>query len=447
MSYFKDDIIVAQATPTGQSALAIIRISGTSLSSLYKKLTNNKKINPRYAINSKIFHPQTGQILDDSLIIFYSAPSSFTGQDLIEINCHGGLVIAENIINAVLDFGGRSALPGEFSFRAYINGKLDLVQAEAISALIGAKTSLSADVSLNALSGSFKKNVEQIKSKLMNLLVILENELDFSESEIDFTTHKEINDLLLVIKTTLKSILSTSLFGRALKYGIKVVLIGKPNAGKSSLFNAMLGQNRALVSEVKGTTRDYIESWIDIDGIPVRLFDTAGIHKTSDPLESLSIKKTKGSLLDANIFILVDEHDPLTIRNLLDINKDQRLLFVCSKSDLKDKIRDNSKIIHTSIKKNKGINNLLTKLSTQIKSLSFFSDRTDAVIITRRQRRVIKRSLSSLDECILLAKKGASTDLISSMLRTFLSQLDTLHIDIHEEDVLKNIFQSFCIGK
>lgn len=447
MSYFKDDIIVAQATPKGQSALAIIRISGTSLSTLYKKLTNNKKINPRYAINSKIFHPENGKVLDDALIIFYSAPSSFTGQDLIEINCHGGLIIAENIINAVLDFGGRPALAGEFSFRAYTNGKLDLVQAEAISALIGAKTSLSADVSLNALSGSFKNNIKQIKTKLMNLLVILENELDFSESEIDFTTHKKINDHLLNIKMSLKTILSTSLFGKTLKYGIKVALIGRPNAGKSSLFNALLGHNRSIVSETKGTTRDYIESWVDIDGIPVRLFDTAGIHKTSDSLESLSIDKTKRSVLDANIFILVDEHNPFAIRNILDINKNQSLLFVCSKSDLKDKIDDDSKIVHTSIKDNKGIKTLLTKLSTQIKDLSFISDDLDTVIITQRQRSVIKRSISCLDECLVLAQNGASTDLISSLLRTFLSQLNMLHVDIHEEDVLKNIFQSFCIGK
>ena len=448
MSYCKEDIIIAQATPVGHSALAILRVSGLSLNKLHNQLTGSKKIKPRFALTTKVYHPMTRNVLDNSIVIFFASPSSFTGEDMIEITCHGGKVITENIIKAILEWGARPALPGEFSFRAYINGKLDLVQAEATAALINSKTSLSVETCLNALDGNLKKQITSIRLTLINLLSILENELDFSENEIDYITYNEISKQLVVVKQNLNYILSSSTFGKTLHSGIRVVLIGRANAGKSSLFNALLGQNRSIVSKKKGTTRDFIESWIDLDGIPVCLVDTAGFHESTDFLDNLSIQHTKRSIAGADIFIIIDDYSPINLLKTLNFNKNNdNIIFVCSKSDLKKKKGKEKNIIHTSITEKKGINTLLSKLSLRVRRSASVPDKIDTVIISGRQRIIIKQALRVLNDCLCLVDSHETTDIISSMLREFVKSLEGLYIVVDENEVINNIFKNFCIGK
>ncbi|MBC8478826.1 MAG: tRNA uridine-5-carboxymethylaminomethyl(34) synthesis GTPase MnmE, partial [FCB group bacterium] len=293
MSAYKKDRIAALATPPGPGALAVIRISGENLSGLIPQLTGQNSLAPRYALYTSILSPVDGETLDKGIVTFFNSPHSFTGEDVIEISCHGGEHIPRSILSALYASGVRPANPGEFSFRAFINGKIDLVQAESITTLISAKTSKGVSASLSGLSGKLTSNIDVLKIQLLNTLSMIEHELDFSEDEISHIEIKTYIHSIEQVGITLSSILESAAFGKAVFNGVRVVLIGRPNTGKSSLFNSILGHERAIVSSVPGTTRDTIESWFDLDGFPVCIVDTAGLWDSDNYLESIGIKRTR----------------------------------------------------------------------------------------------------------------------------------------------------------
>ena len=288
MSICSSENIVALATPPGLGALAIVRLSGSNLYSMYRDFSHKNPINRR-AVFSKIYHPISKKLLDEAVITYFKSPNSFTGEDVIEITCHGGAVVSRSIIMAALDSGMRNADPGEFSFRAFLNGKIDLLQAEAISSLISSKSTLSADVSLQHLLGRVSTILSEIKEDALNMLSIIENELDFSEDELDLTSYDDIRIKVVNIKQKLVDILKSSTFGLESLAGFRVVLLGKPNSGKSSLFNAILGFDRAIVSSTPGTTRDTVESYFELEGISVCLVDTAGLWESQESLDLLGV--------------------------------------------------------------------------------------------------------------------------------------------------------------
>ena len=352
---YNDDTIVALATPPGIGALAIVRVSGKKLLELAHLLTNKKYIEARFANFTGVYHPVNGNKLDSGVLIYYESPKSFTGDDLIEINCHGGEYIANSIINALLEYGLRMALPGEFSYRAFMNGKVDLIQAESIAQLINSKSSAAVQSNLNNINGFVSNYVDKLKDDVKNILSIVEHEMDFNEDEIEFSSKKALRESVCSIKNQISSMLETAYYGKIINSGIRIVLFGPPNAGKSSLFNSILGYERAIVSNVSGTTRDVVEAWVEIGGVSVCLIDTAGYWESDDPVESMGINKTREQLNVANFVLFVDSKNPKEIFKNLKINiDDSKMIFIKSKSDLqKDFLEDH--VLNVSSKLSLGI--------------------------------------------------------------------------------------------
>tara|TARA_B100001029_G_scaffold179832_1_gene191434 strand:+ start:4533 stop:5873 length:1341 start_codon:yes stop_codon:yes gene_type:complete len=439
------DDIVALATPSGIGAIAVIRISGQNLISLFKKITRSKgNPKPRYS-NYKTIYNTNDKAIDNCLITYFNGPNSFTGEDVLEISSHGGDFIPKSILNMLYGEKVRQAAPGEFSYRAFINGKIDLIQAESISGIISAKTSINADVQLNNLNGFFSRSINDIKNKTLYLLTILEHELDFSEEEIDFTKEETIMNLLKSISSKIENILKSSSFGSTINAGIKVVLCGKPNAGKSSLFNRLSGSDRAIVTNIAGTTRDTIEAWMEISGIPVCLIDTAGLNETNDLIESIGIERTKKEIINSDILLVLDEKNPAKIykqNNIKNLNKDAILIH--TKSDLRSPSKNNNKNINISIKNNDGIELLYTELSTVLKKHLGYDYSNDPVIMSRRQKHLLEKGKSILKDAMTCKEDMI---IISSLLREFIETLEELLGEIGNDDVFNNLFSSFCIGK
>ena len=442
MSLYEKDSIVALATPRGIAALSVVRVSGDSLSSLFSKLTNIKKIVPRYAYYRKLVDLSDSPI-DDVVIIFYQGPSSFTGEDLIEVSCHGGDVVAKKIIHDLIKRGCRYAEPGEFSKRAFLNGKITLAQAEGTNSIIHAKSSLEAEKGFMGLEGKAHAYLTKAKDSLTSLLTIIEHELDFVEDEIDTLSDavvkKELEDSILLIQKVLQG----SLIGNKIQGGFRVSLVGPPNAGKSSLFNSLLGYDRAIISPEKGTTRDTIEAFVEIGGYPVVLIDTAGHWSGKDKLDALGIKKTEKTIQESDIILAIDEKNPKSFIKPFKI-KNKPVICIISKSDLGNKIKKDSFDLKTSSLKDSNVDLLLTHLSTEIRS-SFFKE--DVFLCSERQLLLLKKSCESLVS--LLNNKFTSTDMVekASVIRVAAEGLREVFGEIYNEDILNNIFKGFCVGK
>ena len=445
---YNKDAIVAIATPPGIGALAVVRISGENLKKLYKDFTHQSpKI--RFAAFSRIYHPKKDIMLDESVVTYFESPKSFTGEDVIEISCHGGEAVKNSIVNAALDSGVRLAEPGEFSFRSFLNGKMDLLQAEAVSALISSKTYRSSEISLHHLGGGASAVFLDIKTKIVNVLSIIENELNFSENEIDLTCYSDLKSKIIEVQSQTKMLLDSSVFGNSLFSGLRVVIYGKTNSGKSSLFNAILGQNRAIISAAPGTTRDSVEAWFELEGVPICLIDTAGIWDSDDYLDSLAIERTVSELERADLCILVDEKDP---SSLLDPGFTEKFnghyFMVKTKLDLdvspQPKYDD---IVVTSSLKNIGIDKLLTCLSTYIIKNINFSEHPSLMLITHRQRQHLSIANRCLDDAIAQLDGQVETDIIASTLRGFVLSIKDVVGEIPNKEVVQNIFSNFCVGK
>lgn len=449
MHVYNNETIVAQATPPGKSALAIVRISGLDLSFLYRSLfhssAKHKLINVK-----KLYHPKTNKALDESVVVFFKSPNSFTGEDLIEITCHGGNVVPKSIIQAVIDAGARIASPGEFSYRAYLNGKIDLCQAEAISSLILSKSRQEADKHLNSVSGSVSESINAIKKETIDFLSIIENELNFSEQEITHTTYTDLSLLVKNINIKLKKLIDQSPYINNKSGDYKVVFIGRSNAGKSSLFNTLIGQNKAIVSDLPGTTRDIIEERLEINGIPVVLVDTAGIWEGKDRLDRLGIAKTKDALKGANLILLVDSENPVSLLDLQILkNYNGDIQLIKSKADIAMKRSLNSKldIIKTSSNTGLGIDLLSTTLSTYIKTYVDNNFVSDVALLNHRQKEIIANAYEIMSLVSQQLEQAICVDIVASTVRSFILLLEELVGVVDNQEIINNIFSRFCVGK
>jgi len=439
---FSQDNIVAFATPPGKSAIAVLRLSGSNLNNVFFTITGKRAVE-KQAMFSQIYSPSSNKLIDEVIAIYFKGPKSFTGEDVIEISCHGSEPIKKTLYKYILSLGFRKAEPGEFSLRAFLNGKMDLIKAEGIASLINAQTSSQAEASINHVSGKISNNIDNIKLNLINLLSVIENELNFSENEISITTSSNIKIQIQKTVDNINNIKKTTLAGKSLFSGVRVVLYGKPNSGKSTLFNSLLGRERVIISDAPGTTRDSVEEWIEVSGTGVCLVDTAGIWKAKDPLDKLGTEQTLKQLDRANIVVIIDPLNPGDITLPTKINHNPQIILVQSKSDLNPSKTEGS--IMVSSHSNKGLDNLLTTISTLI--VDNFLPPGSLTMISERQLDLI--SLAGRRLTIILNKlnEGVEMDIIASLIRNVIILLEELLGKIDNKDIIKNIFNSFCIGK
>jgi tRNA modification GTPase len=450
------DTIVALATPLGRSGIAVIRLSGDDALNITKKLVGDENFapEPRFASLKKIYDVSTGDVIDEVIITYFKSPRSFTGEEVVEISCHGAPVIIRQIIDICLKLDARMAEAGEFSLRALSNGRMNLSQAEAIRDLIDARTIASARQAVRQLRGELSLQLQPLKDDLLNVIVVLESTLEFVEDDLPAFQAENIKIKLLEIAGKIENMASTFQAGRLLREGIKVALIGRPNVGKSSLFNSLIGYERAIVTDIPGTTRDSLHESLSIDGIPVSLIDTAGLRETSDTVESIGVKRTKGTLSDADLVIVVlDSSEGLNANDyqVLDEVKDLNYIIAVNKVDLNgnatsfDFQSDKSKYVLTSAKTGEGVDALkkaiLAPFSEQdVENKSF-------LVSDARHNDLLVRAESEIKVSCGLLEAQASEEIVLVGLHNALRLLGQITGETTTEDMLTRIFSTFCIGK
>lgn len=444
------DTIVANATPLIPSAISIVRISGDKALEIGRKIFSlPEKITPRKAYFGKIFNHK-GEVIDEGLFVYFQKPKSFTGEDLVEIYPHGSVPVVKSILEACFMYGARLARPGEFTERAFLNGKIDLLQAEAIADLINAKSEKAVKIAVSILEGKLSKQINILRERLINLISLIEAEINFPEDveEIDSSL---IISQLEEVKSQIDKLLASYKKGNLIKEGIKLAIVGRPNVGKSSLFNALVGYERAIVSEIQGTTRDFIEESLKIKDIPVILLDTAGLRDTEDKIEKIGMKKAQEKINEADIILFVidafsgfAEED----KKIYDKIKDKPHIIVVNKSDLNNKPIDffekYDNIVYTSVINNQGIKELEEKIITSLGII----EKEDDLFINLRQSTLLKQAKEKIEEIenhinYLINNK----EILMIYIQEALNCLDEVVGAISTEDVLDNIFSKFCIGK
>jgi tRNA modification GTPase len=467
-----DSTICAIATPPGTGAISVIRISGKDTYNIcsriikfrdkQKKITRLKPYTFHFA---SIIHE--GRLIDEVLINLFRAPHSYTGEDVIEISCHGAQYIQQEILQILTDLGARLAKPGEFTLRAYLNGKLDLSQAEAVADLIASTSEAAHRVALNQMRGGFSGEIAKLRARLLEFISLVELELDFSEEDVEFADRKQLTLLIKRIHNLINSLIESFKLGNVLKNGVPVAITGKTNVGKSTLLNTLLHEERAIVSEIAGTTRDVIEDVINIEGFSFRFIDTAGLRKSSDKIESLGIEKTFQKIDQAYIILyMVDatsvaaEIDRLAgkIKNRLE-GKDKKLIILLNKIDLLSKkqlssLKDLSqfknldstdKILYLSAINHKNIDLLISKLLEIVKLR--VSGEHDVIVTNTRHYEALKNADNALDRVVKGLKSNMSSDLLAQDIRDVLHYLGEITGEVTTDEILGNIFSKFCIGK
>ena len=443
--------ITSISSPPGRGGISVIRISGPKSIEITKKLLkeNNFSPKPRYAYFKTIYSTQKNEI-DKAIIIYFKGPKSYTGEDVVEISCHGSTIITQNLIENLLLLGCEPADPGEFTKRAFLNGKIDLSQAEAVSNLISSENILSTNANYKILKGDFSKKINKLKVEILNTISLIESELDFSEEEITSTTLDQIKSLTIKSINTNKLILETYKTGKLITEGATIVITGKPNAGKSSLFNSILSEERALVSNIPGTTRDAIEVKFQIEGLPVKFIDTAGVRSKATKIEKKGIAHTKKFIEKADIIINVIDSSQTTEKPFSQLEKtfkEKKILYVFNKIDLLGEKQGFKKKggVFISALKGIGIDKLLKEIYDSLKKdVGSFND---VLLINPRHKSSLEKLNSSLKNTLNLCEDNSPTDIIAAELRLGLSNLDDIVGVTTPEDILNNIFSQFCIGK
>lgn len=451
------DTIVALSTPPGRSGIGVIRLSGERSLDYVRALLNDAHFSPeshRVALR-KIFDPQSRELLDRALITYFRAPHSFTGEDVAELSCHGSPVLLLHVVDALLSLGARSADAGEFTLRALANQRLNLSQAEAVRDLIDAQTQSAVRQAARQLGGELSARLQPTKDALLEIIVPLESSLEFVEDDLPQLILERIGRQLATLIQSLDDLAATFRSGRLLKDGLKVALIGRPNVGKSSVFNKLLAFDRAIVTEIPGTTRDSLSELLNIDGVPVLLTDTAGMREANDPVESLGIERTRRAIADADLILFVlDGSQPCSDEDkaIFGDIAENKYLIVLNKSDLEsfDKlicagIGDNPRCVEISARTGDGLGALRAAIMEPFNAGS--ATGSEFLITNARHFDLLRRSSEALRSSKSLVERGVSEDLILVGLYQSLRCLDEITGETTPEDVLSQIFATFCIGK
>jgi tRNA modification GTPase len=464
----KEDTICALATSSG-GAISVIRMSGPQSIEICAKLfvPFDKSLDIREQNGFRILHGEirTGkEVVDDVLVSIYRAPHSYTGEDSIEISCHGSSFIITRILELLISNGALAAIPGEFTQRAFLNGKIDLSQAEAVADLVASGTKAAHRIAMSQMRGGFSAEISKLRSELLKFASLIELELDFGEEDVQFTDRKELNSIVLKVKELADKLANSFRLGNVIKNGIPVVIVGKPNSGKSTLLNALLNEERAIVSEIPGTTRDIIEDSIVINGLEYKFIDTAGLRDTSDIIESLGIKKTNEKIMEASVIIMVDEISESPeiinqradgIRNMI-TGFEKKLIVLINKIDKGDQSEmDNLKrkvyldiddsLLFISAKNLTGLEKLRSRLGKILDKEGF--NQEDVIITNIRHFQSLKHVSESLERVIAGFANNLTGDLLATDIRQAIHYLGEITGEITTDEILANIFKNFCIGK
>lgn len=455
----RNDTIAAIATPLGEAGLAIIRVSGAKAIDIVDSVFVGKHLlrtAESHTIHFGRIVDPTERIVDEVLVSVFRNPHSYTGEDGVEISCHGSYYGSQKILETVIAAGARMADPGEFTQRAFMNGKMDLMQAEAVADLIHSKTDLAHKASLEQLEGVLSSEIKGLRQRLIDLCSLLELELDFAEEGIELADRKRIGQAFDDAITELEQLIRSYGYGKLIRDGVKVVLAGSPNVGKSSLLNVLLQENRAIVSDIPGTTRDVIEETIAIGGIAFRLVDTAGLRETADSVEREGVRRTYSQIESADIILLlIDSSDPLGtkhdyISDLIQKYED-KVLVIFNKMDLVDDrkgyaLLDGHDYVRLSCLSHEGVPDLTQKLLKNALS-KCDSNASSVKIQSSRHRELLKQTLESLRSAQLAFRAQMGSELVAIDIRAGLNSLGEIIGLTTPEDVLDSIFSRFCIGK
>jgi len=444
----KIETICALATAIGQSGIGVVRVSGP-LSKLITNKILNVELEPRVAYYGSFYDEESNQV-DKGVAIFFPGPHSYTGEDVLELHGHGGTSVLRKLLETVTFFGARLSEPGEFTKRAFLNGKMDLIQAEAVQDLIQASSDKSALSAVRSLSGEFSEKINQLLRDLIDLRVFVEATIDFSDEEIDFLKSHEVSKKLEALKKEILEILDSANQGAILRDGLHVAIVGKPNAGKSSLLNALTKQPSAIVTDIAGTTRDVLKETIHIDGMPLHIIDTAGLRKSDNIIEQEGIRRAHAEINNADVVLLVyDANDSSADLSILpDIMMSKSILFIRNKIDLlktKHEIRqfEGQEEISLSAKFGDGIELLRQALS----NIAGYNPESDSTFLARKRHILaIESTLISINSAIAQIEVGAS-ELVAEDLRQAGMSLGMITGEFSTDDLLGEIFSSFCIGK
>lgn len=463
MNLFKqEDTIVALATGNIKSALAIIRISGSIARDVVSSVFFTKNHNPINIEDRKVYHGyiyDNDKKLDEVILYYLKSPHTYTGEDTIEISTHGNPLIVQKIINLLLSKGIRPADKGEFTYRAFINKKMDLSEAEAVNELINSSNSKSVELALNSLQGSLSNKIKTVKQDLTTLFAYLEVSLDYPQEDIDFLTREQKKENMQKIISQIDNLISSYSLSKLITNGIKIAIIGKPNVGKSSILNSILGYQRAIVTDIAGTTTDTIEETVEYNGVSVTIIDTAGIrYHTTNTIEKIGQERSKSSIEIADIILwIVDSNTNLDdndtqIANLLK-DKQNKTIVVLNKSDLQQKISltelknviDTNNIVNFSTVNKTPIETILDKIFELMNLTNIEEDST--ILLNTRQYNLICKVQEQLNKILELIDKGDSDEIVSFETQNALNSLnEILGIDA-KEDILHTVFSKFCVGK
>jgi tRNA modification GTPase len=451
-----NDTICALATPNGVGALAIIRISGPNaleiLSTCFSKNVQDKE---SHTAHFGTFLHANGGIIDEVLVTIFKGSRSFTGEESAEITCHASPFIQQQIVHILLENGCRLAEPGEFTLRAFMNGKLDLSQAEAVADLIASQSKAAHELALKQLRGGFSSELKLLREKLIHFASLVELELDFAEEDVEFADRKELLDLVVEVLHYIARLAKSFELGNAIKNGVPVAIVGAPNTGKSTLLNQFLGEDRAIVSNIAGTTRDVIEEVLNIDGIQFRLIDTAGIRDGAEEIEALGIQRSKDKIVAASIVLcLADSSNSESVlavqqwaRELTAMYPDKKVVVVANKLDIsQNKIEFcDLTTVHISAKEGIGMDALKFKLVELVQGDFNLSNET--IVSTVRHYDALCKTAVSLEKAKNDLENNVSADWVAMDIRQAMHDLGTITGDISTDDLLGNIFSKFCIGK
>lgn len=460
-----DDTICALSTPPGMGAIAMIRLSGPEAFPIFEKIFAPFKKIPLKEAEGYTMHfgkiTEKTATIDEVMAGVFRNPHSYTGEDTIEISCHGSVYIQQQIIRLLLKNGARMAEPGEYTMRAFANGKMDLSQAEAVADLIASESKAAHQVALQQMRGGFSHEIRELREELINFASLVELELDFAEEDVEFADRSQLGDLLTKIKKVINRLLGSFDTGNVIKHGVPVAIVGAPNAGKSTLLNALLNEEKAIVTDVAGTTRDAIEDVINIEGIRFRFIDTAGIRETEDVVESIGIKRTFEKIEQSRIVLYMFDvrgsksnpgliHEE--IKKLQDKTQDKTLLIIGNKRDLADsegvlKEFGRYENLHLiSALKKEGLEELIEKLLEQVNLKALNSNET--IVTNERHFHALQQALDDILRVEQGMQSGISGDFLAMDIREALKHMGSIigEVDV-DQDILGNIFGKFCIGK